>query len=25
MKAIEALDEGQKGNLGEWDPFAWEN
>lgn len=24
MKAIEALDEGQKGNLGEWDPFAWE-
>jgi len=24
MKAIDALDEGQKGNQGEWDPFAWE-
>lgn len=25
MEAIAALDEGQKGNLGEWDPFAWEH
>ena len=24
MEAIDALDEGQKGNQGEWDPFAWE-
>ena len=24
MKEIEKLDEGQKGNVGEWDPFAWE-
>lgn len=25
MQAIEALDEGQKGNIGEWDPYAWES
>lgn len=24
MQEIEKLDEGQKGNVGEWDPFAWE-
>lgn len=24
MKKIDALDEGQKANVGEWDPFAWE-
>lgn len=24
VAAIDALDEGQKGNVGEWDPFAWE-
>lgn len=24
LAAIEKLDEGQEGNLGEWDPFAWE-
>ena len=24
MAKIEKLDEGQKGNIGEWDPFAWE-
>lgn len=24
MSKIAELDEGQKGNLGEWDPFAWE-
>lgn len=24
MAKIAELDEGQKGNLGEWDPFAWE-
>jgi len=25
MHAIDALDEGQKGNIGEWDPYAWES
>ncbi|THW10718.1 Aldo/keto reductase [Aureobasidium pullulans] len=24
MAEIEKLEEGQKGNIGEWDPFAWE-
>jgi diketogulonate reductase-like aldo/keto reductase len=24
MEEIEKLDEGQKGNIGEWDPFAYE-
>jgi len=24
LDLIDALDEGQKGNIGEWDPFAWE-
>jgi len=25
MEAIDSLDEGQKGNIGEWDPYAWES
>jgi len=25
MHAIDALDEGRKGNIGEWDPYAWES
>lgn len=24
VEALDALDEGQKGNQGEWDPYAWE-
>lgn len=24
VKVIDGLDEGQKGNVGEWDPYAWE-
>ncbi|KAF7846212.1 hypothetical protein BT93_L4834 [Corymbia citriodora subsp. variegata] len=24
MERIDGLDEGQKGNVGEWDPFAWD-
>lgn len=24
VEAIDGLDEGQKGNVGEWDPYAWE-
>jgi diketogulonate reductase-like aldo/keto reductase len=24
LDLIDALDEGQKGNIGEWDPFAWD-
>ncbi|KAF2721646.1 Aldo/keto reductase [Polychaeton citri CBS 116435] len=24
MQHVDNLDEGQKGNIGEWDPFAWE-
>jgi len=24
MNEIAELDEGQRGNVGEWDPFAWE-
>ncbi|KAL8243571.1 hypothetical protein R6Q59_009829 [Mikania micrantha] len=24
MEMLDRLDEGQKGNVGEWDPFAWE-
>lgn len=24
MQAIDGLDEGQKGDVGEWDPFAWD-